>query len=145
MSLSTFYARLARLVGDPALVRSVRRGEARWLRDGDITELEAARLEAMAADPRMAVMCSLYRSNRLTALVRTVPSVVVALGDRLTDTVTEFWRESAETDMQFRSEAESFCRYLRREYTDDHEMQRIIAQAETDLVLLYEDRPYADS
>jgi hypothetical protein len=139
VSLSAFYGKLARLVGDPELVRRVRGGDVDWLRDGDVTALEADRLAAMAADPRFAVLCSLYRSNRLTALVRTVPSVVVALGDRLSETVTEFWRESAPNGMQFRSEAESFCAHVRRQHPDDLNMQRIVDQAEIDLVGLYEE------
>ena len=136
MSLGGFYTALARMVGDPELVRRVRRDglagsgfDLLALTDGDLE-----RLEQMAHDPRMSVMCSLYRSNRLTALVRTVPAVVEALGDRLSDEVTEFWRITPRTDMQFISEAEEFCDFVRARHGDDPAIAAAIAESEAGLV-----------
>jgi len=74
-----------------------------------LTEGDLERLEEMAHDPRMSVMCSLYRSNRLTALVRTVPAVVEVLGDRLSDEVTEFWRITPRTDI---AQSVNYCSRL---------------------------------
>ncbi len=91
----------------------------------------------MAADPGMAVMCSLYRSNRLTALVRTVPQVVVALGHRLREALTEFWREHPRTDLQFRSEAEAFCAFVRQRYASEQEVQRVVDHAEAALAIRF--------
>lgn len=130
---------MARLVSDPDLVRSVRRGDIEWIRQGDVTEREANRVIAMAADQRMEVLCSLYRSNRLTALVRTVPTVVVGLGERLSDSLTEFWRSRPRTDMQFRTEAANFCAFVRDRYAEDTEMQPIVDRAEADLGARYDD------
>jgi len=139
MSLDGFHSALARLVGDPDLVRSVRRGDIDWIRRGELTEREAERVIAMANDPRMEVLCSLYRSNRLTALVRTVPSVIIALDDRLSDTLTEFWRERPRTDMQFRTEAADFCAFIRGRYSGDPEIQHLVDCAETALRVRYDD------
>jgi hypothetical protein len=100
----------------------------------DLTSREAARLSAMASDPRMSVLCSLYRSNRLTALVRTVPTVVDALGVRLSTTVSLFWVEHQRTDMQFRSEAREFCDFVRNRYPQDQQLRNTVEQARRVLV-----------
>lgn len=139
MSLDRFYAEFARLISDPEAVRRTRRGDLGALDLDGLTEGELSRLKSMAADAGMEVMCSLYRSNRLTALVRTVPSLVLALRDDLSDIVTDFWREHARTDMQFRSEAESFCAYIRRRYPADPTIQRAVDRAEAQLAERYED------
>ena len=73
----------------------------------------------MARDDAMEVLCSLYRANRLTALVRTVPTVVDTLGERLGETVTEFWTSTPRVDMQWRAEAVAFCDFIERKYQDD--------------------------
>lgn len=129
MSLDGFHSALARLVADPDLVRSVRAGEVAWIHGSDLTGREAARVIAIASDPRMEVMCSLYRSNRLTALVRTVPAVVVALGDRLSGAVTEYWRDRPRTDMQFRTEAAEFCAFVGARFDGDAPLVATVHEA----------------
>lgn len=134
MSLGAFYTGLARMAGDPARVRAVRSaGPSALGLDDSLTDRESARLGAMAADPRMSVMCSLYRSNRLTALVRTVPGVVAALGDQLADVVTDFWRVTPRTDMQFLSESRDFCDFVRTRFADDGTILAAVATAEVAL------------
>ena len=136
MSLDGFYAALAALVSDPDLVRQVRAGDHRCL-PVDATPLEVERLVAMAADPRMSVLCSLYRSNRLTALVRTVPGVVDDLGDRLGATVSRFWVAHPRTDLQFRSEGEAFCAFVREACADDADLLASVDRAEVELAARY--------
>src|SRR5262245_57417474 len=97
---------------DPQLTLATRRDGMGWAASLDLTDDERRRLLAMAADPRMEVVCSLYRSNRLTALVRTVPVVVEALGPRLGGVVSAFWVEHDRTDLQFRAEGEAFCQFV---------------------------------
>ena len=141
MSLDAFHRGLARLVSDPGLVKRTRQGDAGWLRDLGLTTSEMGRLRRMAADERMAVMCSLYRSNRLTALVRTVPEVVEALGRRLESSVSEFWTSHPRRDMQFRSEGEAFCRFIRVRYPQDFALQAAVNQAEVALAASYDRAP----
>lgn len=134
MSLNAFYTGLARLVADPELVRAVRADGAGALGDaGALSAVELERLAVMATDPRMSVMCSLYRSNRLTALVRTVPAVVSELGGRLSEAVTDFWRVTPRTDMQFLSEAQDFCRYVRARFPNDAALVAATDTAEAEL------------
>lgn len=121
MSLEAFQVALAQLVSDPELVAAFRRGSGDpsfSARLGELDQLERHRLSTMAHDPRMDVLCSLYRSNRLTALVRTVPELVEALGDELGPIVSSFWREVPRHDLQFRSEAAEFCRFVAGTTTD---------------------------
>lgn len=87
MSLDGFQAILARLVADPELVLAVRADDANLAEDGYLTPFERTRLLVMVADERIEVLCSLYRSNRLKALVRTVPEVISALGTDLAQTL----------------------------------------------------------
>lgn len=112
MALDSFQATLARLIADPAELAAVRADSANLVIDGAVTRAEWDRLLAMAADDPIEVLCSLYRSNRLTALVRTVPELVDALGDDLSATVSAFWRDTPRTDLQFRSESIAFCEFV---------------------------------
>jgi hypothetical protein len=120
------------MASNPELVRQSRAGQHGWLDGFELTPLELDRLALMACDDRMEINCSLYRSNRLTALVRTVPTVVDALGDRLRDAVTEFWLGHPETDLQFQTEARAFCDFIRIGYPD---LAPVIAEAEDELRL----------
>jgi hypothetical protein len=110
VSLDGFYRALAALASDPGLVRGIRGGESDWLLGFELSPLEVGRLEVMARHDGMEVTCSLYRSNRLTALLRTVPTLVEALGDRLGAEVTQFWIATPRTDMQFRTEGAASVR-----------------------------------
>jgi hypothetical protein len=113
--LEQFQVALAQLVADPRLVIELRRDPAgTWATEllEPLNDRDRERLVAMAEDPRIEVLCSLYRSNRLTALVRTVPQLVDSLGSALDATVSRFWREVPRRDLQFLSEGRAFCRFV---------------------------------
>jgi hypothetical protein len=117
VSLECFQSTLSTLVADPELIVRARNNDLAWLNDPDLENHERDRLIAMASDDRIEVLCSLYRSNRLTALVRSVPSLVEALGAELDPVVSAFWR-STRTTLQPRSEGEAFCRYVMKSVDD---------------------------
>jgi hypothetical protein len=119
VSLDSFYRAVAAMVSDPEVVHRVRHGDDRCLAGFGLSPLEHERVEKMARQGAMEVLCSLYRANRLTPLVRTVPTVVDALGDRLGETVTEFWTSTPRVDMQWRTEAVAFCDFVERKYVHD--------------------------
>jgi hypothetical protein len=138
MSLDGFYRGLAALASNPELVRRSRTGDQDWLLAFELSPTELDRLKIMACDDGMEVMCSLYRANRLTALLRTVPSLVEALGNRLREEVTEFWRATPRSDMQFRTEGAAFCDFVRGRLPDDGDIARAVVFAETALVDRYD-------
>jgi hypothetical protein len=108
---------------DPELTLATQRDGIEWAPSLALTDDERGRLLATAADPRMEVVCSLYRSNRLTALVRTLPLLVEALGGRLGPVISDFWIEQDRTELQVRTEAEVFCRFVAARFPDDRELQ----------------------
>jgi hypothetical protein len=75
----------------------------------------------------------LYRSNRLAALIRTVPGVVDALGDGLRAEVDAFWLATPRSDMQFRSEGATFCAFVRGRHPHDRSLMKAVRVAEADL------------
>jgi len=129
VSLDGFYQGLAALAADPELARGSRAGDREWLRAFDLSPEESGRLVTMAADNGMEVLCSLYRSNRLTALVGTVPGVVYGLGERLDGALSVFWKQVPRSDMQFRTESLAFCDFVRDRYPDDGALQEALAAA----------------
>jgi hypothetical protein len=140
MSLDGFYRGLAAMTADPDLVRRCRAGDDEWLLTFELSRRERERLRIMAVDDGMEVSCSLYRSNRLAALVRTVPELVEALGPQLRADVTEFWISTPRADMQFRTEGAAFCDFVRARHSDDRHLVEVVAAAETALAERY-DRP----
>jgi len=136
VSLDGFHRGLAAMVADPELVLRARRGDLGWA-PRDLTGLERTRLAAMACDDRREALCSIYRSNRLTALVRTVPALVDALGPRLGPHAARFRAHHPRTDLQFRSEGAAFCRSTRERHPDDAALVAAADQAEADLVARY--------
>lgn len=138
MSLDSFYGALAALVSDPELVRRVRRGGDDCLAGFGLSPLERERVAMMAREGGMEVLCSLYRANRLTPLIRTVPTVVDALGDRLGATVTEFWTSTPRVDMQWRTEAVAFCDFVERKYPDDPALIRASKAARDEVIDYYD-------
>jgi hypothetical protein len=138
MCLDGFYRGLAAMASDPDLVRRSRTGDVDWLLAFDLTSLELDRLGIMARDDRMEVICSLYRSNRVTALINTVPTVVKALGDRLPATVSEFWASTPRTDLQFRTEGASFCNFVSTRFPEDASLLGVVDAARATLVDLYD-------
>ena len=140
VSLNSFYRAIAALAGDPNLVRRARRRDDDWLDGFDLSTIERERVNAMARAGGMEVFCSLYRSNRLTALIRTVPAVVETLGERLAQAVDAFWFSNPRVDMQWRTEAVAFCDFVARRYPDDPILPAVCAAAR-DAVIEYYDRP----
>jgi hypothetical protein len=141
ISLDGFYCGLAALISDPDLVRRCRHGDQDFLLAFDLSAAELERLVIMSRRNGIEVMCSLYRSNRLTALINAVPTVVRALGDRLGPTLSEFWISTPEPDMQFRSEGATFCDFVRLRYPNDEILSTIIGDAERSLATLYVSNP----
>jgi hypothetical protein len=85
-------------------------------------------------------VCSLYRANRLTALVRTVPAIVNALGERLGQTVTEFWTGTPRLDMQWSTVAIAFCDFVAQKYSDDPALAAVSSAARDAAVTYYDAR-----
>jgi hypothetical protein len=138
ISLDGFYSSLAALIRDPGLIRRTRSGDHDWLLEFDLSFAERERILVMAGQAGMEVMCSLYRSNRLAALVDTVPAIVRALGDRLESTVSDFWAVNPGSDLQFRTEAVAFCGFVRQRYAEDAALTGITVDAERSLNSMYE-------
>jgi hypothetical protein len=138
MSLNGFYAGMAAMISDPDLVRQIRRGDTGWLGSYDLEAHERDRLLTMAGADGMEVMCTLYRATRLAPLLRTVPDLVTALGDRLHAEVSAFWVACPRTDLQFRREAEAFCDFVRLRHPGDEELSEAVARSEAALAILYE-------
>lgn len=138
MSLDGFYCGLAAMASDPELVRRARTGDSDWLLRFDLTAIELDRLSIMARNDRMEVICSLYRSNRLTALINTVPTVVKALGERLAAATSEFWAQAPRKDLQFRTEAARFCDFLSARFPDDAYLLEAVDAARATLIDLYD-------
>lgn len=145
MSLDGFYRGLAALAANPDLVRRCRASDQEWLLAFQLSPLERDRLQRMAANDGMEVTCSLYRSNRLAALLRTVPAVVDALGDQLRAEVTEFWISTPRSDMQFRTEGAAFCDFVRDRHADDRRLVEVVASAATALADRYDGPPATPS
>lgn len=138
MSREGFERALAAMIADPELVVTVRSGDDRPLDAFELEPQDRRRLRAMAADDRMAVNCSLYRSNRLTALVRTVPELVDALGAGLRASATEFWITTPRRDLQFVSEGRSFAEFVRERHADDPALRAAARRATRELADRYE-------
>jgi hypothetical protein len=138
VSLDSFYCALAALASDPELVRRIRRGDAGSLDAFGLSPLEHDRVETMARRGGMEVLCSLYRANRLTPLVRTVPAVVDALGDRLEQTVAEFWKATPRVDMQWRTETVAFCDFVEQRYKDESALVEIASTARESVIDYYD-------
>jgi hypothetical protein len=141
MSLDGFYRGLAAMAGDPDLARHSRAGDDGWLLAFDLTSIELDRLSIMARDDGMEVICSLYRANRLTALVNTVPSVVRALGDRMSATASEFWAVTPRVDIQFRTEAVAFCDFVSTRFPGDRALLAVVDSARAQLLDFYDTDP----
>jgi hypothetical protein len=138
VSLDSFHRALAALVSDPELVRRVRRGDDDWLKAFSLSQIEHGRVQAMAREGSIEVLCSLYRANRLTPLIRTVPTLVDKLGDRLEQTVDAFWTAAPRVDMQWRTEAIAFCDFVERRYHDEPDLVEA-SSAARDVVIDYYD------
>jgi hypothetical protein len=128
------------MVSSPDLVRRIRIGDDGRLLEFELTSIELDRLRAMACDDRMEVICSLYRSNRLTALINTVPNVVQALGDRLAATASEFWATTPRADLQFLTEAAAFCDFVSARFPSDPRLLADVEKSRTRLTELYDIR-----
>lgn len=145
MSLNEFYRGLAAMAQSPDLVRRSRAGDGGWMDELSLTPVERHRLQLMAADAGMTIICTLHRSHRLTALVNAVPSVVSLLGDRLQATAEEFWASRPYSDLQFRSEAIAFCDFVSERFPDDRRLVEGVESARHRVIELYCASPANDT
>lgn len=60
----------------------------------------------------MEANCMLYRANRLAPVALNLPDTCEALGDDLTDLISDYWDGEPITDVHFLIEADRFCRFL---------------------------------
>lgn len=117
MSLDQFQQALADLVASPEQCRAARI-EPEILEQYGLTQRERDRILAMVRHPGMSFNCSLYRANRLTPIARSLPETCLRLGDRLRPEMEAFWKVAPEFELQFRTEAERFARFLLDRSTD---------------------------
>lgn len=113
MTRDGFLRGLAAMAAAPDLVLRIRQTGGAALPELPLTDLERHRLITMAKDPSWDLVCTMYRSNRLTALFRTIPEVMTALGQEAIDVAIRFWAEHPRSDLQFIAEASTFCNFVR--------------------------------
>lgn len=111
VSFDKFQRALADVVASPQLCIAIR-GDNSLLDGYDLEPKERERLLAMVSHEGMSHNCTLYRANRLTPLVRSLPRTCDLLGDNLTVVLAEFWAQQPDAEVQFKLEAERFGKYL---------------------------------
>jgi hypothetical protein len=111
VTLEVFQRALADAVASPQRCIDWRR-DASCLDAYDLEPRERERLLAIVRHEGMSHNCTLYRANRLTPLVRSLPRTCELLGERLTEVIEQFWVDRPDTEVQFRLEAERFGHYL---------------------------------
>jgi hypothetical protein len=127
MSLEGFQRAFAEIVASPALCVELR-GDETWLDRFDLDARERRRLLAMAWHRGMSHNCTLYRSNRLTPIARSLPGTCIQLGARLTAELEAFWASEPDSELQFKREAERFARFLLRRLHDGGLVDASIAE-----------------
>jgi hypothetical protein len=111
VSLDKFQQALADVVASPQRCIALRQ-DSSLLDAYDLEPRERQRLLAMVRHEGMSHNCTLYRANRLTPLVRSLPRTCELLADRLTEVLEQFWIERPDAEVQFKLEAERFGRYV---------------------------------
>jgi len=112
MSLLGFQRAMAGLAASPALCRRVRGGDEAALAGYELTPLEHRRVAAAAAQPGMAVNCTLHRSNRSSTILTLLPGTVHLLGKELRAVMDRFWTRFPVPDFTTRREIRRFCAWL---------------------------------
>ena len=110
--LAAFQTALADLTASPALCRRVRADPAVLHARYTLTDKEWRRLAAIAASRGMEANCMLYRANRLAPVALNLPETCEALGEHLTELISDYWEGEPITDVHFLIEADRFCRFL---------------------------------
>ena len=111
MSLVKFQQALADVVASPQRCIALRQ-DSSLLDAYDLEPRERQRLLTMVRHEGMSHNCTLYRANRLTPLVRSLPRTCELLADRLTEVLEQVWTERPDAEVQFKLEAERFGRYI---------------------------------
>lgn len=111
MSLDQFQRALADIVASPQRCLALRQ-DSSLLDAYDLEPRERQRLLAMVRHEGMSHNCTLYRANRLTPLVRSLPRTCELLGDQLAEVLEQFWVDRPDAEVQFKLEAERFSQYI---------------------------------
>jgi hypothetical protein len=111
VSLDQFQRALADAVASPQRCLALRQ-DSSLLDAYDLEPRERQRLLAMVCHEGMSHNCTLYRANRLTPLVRSLPRTCELLGDRLAGVLEKFWVDQPDAEVQFKLEAERFGQYI---------------------------------
>jgi len=137
--LAEFQQAFADLVASPELCIQARH-DSQFLRSRyQITNLEAARLQALVNHPGMKCNCMLYRANRLAPLAMNLPNLVKALGDDLRGVLDDFWKIYKNTDVHFYVESYRFCEFVEQEISRGREFAPDVGPAlEADMTILAE-------
>jgi hypothetical protein len=107
----TYQSSLARLVFDSDFATRVA-SESDALAEYGLDDLEARRVQAYAADPRLRIVRKLHEGFRLGKIVAFLPQTCSELGAaRLTEQLAIFWRRPPVT-LYFVPEARAFCDHL---------------------------------
>jgi hypothetical protein len=128
MSLPEFQRAMADLVASPPRSRRVAQLGDVGLDDYALTDRERRRLLAMVTHRGMAVNCTLYRANRLTPLVRTLPATCELLSAEMGRLIDEFFDAVVDCDLQWKGEGVRFAEFLRchPRHRDDVTLQALI-------------------
>ena len=113
MTLPAFQRALCELIGSPELCLAVRGDGREFFNRYDLTPRERERLHDIVWQRGMSTNCTLYRSNRVTPIYTLLHYTCLVLGERLKQTLDEYWAATEFRDLQFKSEIERFGRFLR--------------------------------
>jgi hypothetical protein len=111
--LADFQQALADLTAMPEWCLAVRADAAVLHARYTLTEREARRLHAIAADDGMSCACTVYRMNRLAPLAMNARLTLRALGADARTALSAYWRDYPRGHSHFFLESDRFCRWLR--------------------------------
>lgn len=136
MSLQSFQASMARLIVDPDFRDRVRAAGAAAGSGGPLSALEARRLDAIAADPGLAVNRTLHKGFRLGKLRALLPLTCRVLGPRaLLRLVPAFWAQRPPSSFYFLPEALEFCAFLESQRSRSRYLRDVLAYERATLEL----------
>jgi hypothetical protein len=108
MSLSEFQRALASMTLDTTLARRVREQGAAALRGFALRPRDLDRLVRVAAQPGMALNCTLARSNRFTSIAESLPMTCAVLEPVLRELLDRLWAHDRPQGYQLSSELRPF-------------------------------------
>lgn len=118
MSLLAFQKALSDLAASPELCRAVRADADAVLAAYDLTPLERRRVASVAAQPGMAVNCTLHRSNRIQSILALLPLSVHLIGEGMRRVADLFWEAYPTPDFTTRRELHRFGAWVRAALAD---------------------------